>query len=75
LSLRFSQAELVELTDYQQPARQLEELHRRGFWRAVRSRVTGQVVLERAHYDAVCAGADRQTPTPTLRPIPKLRSV
>lgn len=39
-----------------QPSRQLAELHRRGFWRA-RLGVDHQVVLERAHYEAVCAGA------------------
>lgn len=39
-----------------QPRRQLGELHRRGFWRA-RLGADGRVVLEHAHYQAVCAGA------------------
>jgi hypothetical protein len=42
---------------YQRPADQLRALHARGFYRAYRSKVTGQVVLERPHYDAVCQGA------------------
>ncbi len=56
----FSFVELVELTGYEQASRQLEELHERGFWRA-RIRRDGRVVLERPHYEAVCAGA---TPAP-----------
>lgn len=38
-----------------QPRRQLTELHKRGFWRA-RLGVDGRVLLETAHYQAVCAG-------------------
>lgn len=49
-------AELVALTGYSQPAKQLDELRRQGFWRARRN-ILGLVVLERAHYDAVCHGA------------------
>jgi hypothetical protein len=41
------------------------ELHRQGFSRARRDRL-GRLVLERAHYDAVCAGA-------VVRPKPKVR--
>lgn len=41
---------------YKRPAEQLRELHRRGFYRAYRSKVTGQVVVERPHYDAVATG-------------------
>jgi hypothetical protein len=44
---------------YTQAAKQLEELLRQGFWRARRARVTGEIILERAHYEAVCAGRDR----------------
>jgi hypothetical protein len=37
-----------------QKQKQLEELHAQGF---VRARIShGQLVLERAHYEAVCAG-------------------
>lgn len=67
--------ELRELTGYSQPAAQLAELHRQGFWRARRN-VLGSVVLERAHYDAVAAGRQDAGPTreqPALRP-PRLRS-
>lgn len=58
------------------PRRQLTELHRMGFWRA-RLGVHGKVVLERAHYDAVCAGAlpgaapARDTSRPQLQPVRK----
>lgn len=41
---------------YAQPARQLRELHKRGFWRATRSLLTGKVILERPHYEAVTRG-------------------
>jgi hypothetical protein len=56
LTLTLTPAELHALTSYTQPARQLDELHRQGFARARRDRF-GRVILERAHYDAVCAGA------------------
>lgn len=55
-ALRLSAAELEQLTAYRQPAAQLAELHRQGFTRARLDRL-GRVVLERAHYHAVCAGA------------------
>lgn len=67
-------AELVDITGFRQPSRQLAELHRQGFWRARRAPITGRVILERAHYDAVCAGADRQQSAPSLRAAPALRS-
>lgn len=59
---------------YDQPRRQLDELHARGFWRARLSRFN-EVILERAHYEAVCAGAvepgrePRDTAQPTLQPV------
>ena len=55
--LRLSEDELIELTDYRQPKRQLETLRAAGFWRARISDVGGRVILEREHYEAVCAGA------------------
>jgi len=60
---------------YTRPGHQLAELHRQGFWRARRSAMTGQVVLERAHYEAVCAGADLQPTTGRggSRPGPEAR--
>jgi len=58
---------------YEQPRRQLAELHAQGFWRARLSR-SHDVILERAHYEAVCAGAlvPRGDTCHTARP--KLRS-
>lgn len=63
--LLLSDAELVALTDYRQHAAQLDELRRQGFTRARRDRM-GRVVLERAHFLAVCAGACEPS-TPALR--------
>ena len=57
--------ELESVTGYKTPKRQVKELRRQGFYRA-RIAVAGNVILERAHYDAVCAG---ETPAkaPTVR--------
>jgi hypothetical protein len=71
--LILSAKEIETLTDYTQPAAQLRELYRQGFWRARRSKVTGQVILERAHYEAVCTDGStkkgrRGPSTPELRP-------
>ena len=68
--LVLSAEEIAELTGYRQPARQLQELQRRGFTRARRGSV-GQVILERAHYEAVCSG--RVAANDPGRPRPKLR--
>lgn len=58
-----------------QPRRQLTELHERGFWRA--RLIRGRVILERAHYEAVCSGAlppgDRSADT--SRPKPQLHAI
>ncbi|WP_058644558.1 hypothetical protein [Pseudacidovorax intermedius] len=73
--LVLSPDELVQVTGgYRRAHEQHEELIRQGFWRARRSRLTGEVILERAHYLAVCAGgrADRESAgqsEPRLRPI------
>lgn len=48
-------ATLKKITGYQQPAKQLAELKEQGFYRARINRL-GVLVLERAHYEAVCAG-------------------
>lgn len=61
-----SRDELKALTGYEQPSRQLAELHRRGFVRAYMGR--HGLVLERAHYEAVCRG-DVERKRPTVRPI------
>ena len=65
--IALSDQELVELTGYKQPAKQLAELKRQGFWRARRS-ILGAVVLERIHYEAVSQGADAQPSGQRRRP-------
>lgn len=61
-SFTLSKAELYAITGYKLAAPQLEALHRAGFYRARRERNgTGDVILERAHYDAVCAGISQPT--------------
>ena len=57
--------ELERVTGYKTHKRQMQELHRQGFYRA-RIAATGNVILERAHYDAVCAG-DKPAKEPTVR--------
>ena len=73
VDLTLSADELLAITGYTMAAKQVEELRRQGFWRARRN-AAGAVVLERRHYEAVCAGAGAPTPddgprlrTPTLR--------
>ena len=70
-SIVLSAQELVDLTGYHQPAAQLAELLRRGYWRASRYPTTGKVRLERAHYEAVARGADA---APASGRRPKLRT-
>ncbi len=53
--LVLSPAELRALTGYARPGDQVDELQRQGFTRARRAR-DGSVILERAHYEAVCRG-------------------
>ena len=65
MSIILSSDELAGVTGYRTPKRQLEELHRQGFYRA-RISAAGNVILERAHYDAVCAG-DKPAKEPTVR--------
>ncbi len=73
MNLTLSPEELRMLTGYQQPVRQLDELRRQGYWRARRS-VLGSVILERAHYEAVCRGERQQADqTQTTRPRLKLK--
>lgn len=61
--------------ELEQPQRQLEELRRQGFWRVRLSR-SHRVILERAHYEAVCAGAVRPTTNQQgERDRPALRAV
>lgn len=66
-----SPAEVVLVAGgYKRPAEQLRELHRLGFWRARRAKVTGEVVLERPHFEAVSSGAaaGAAASQPKLRP-------
>lgn len=67
--LLLSDAELVALTGYKRASEQIAELHRQGFVRARKS-MAGGVILERAHYEAVCRGPQVQAPKvrkPTVR--------
>ena len=50
MSLVLSPSELADLTGYEQPCRQLDVLHKRGFSRAFIGRKG--VILERVHYEA-----------------------
>jgi hypothetical protein len=54
--LLLSQDEITDVTGYRKPALQVRELHSRGFVRA-RVNVLNRVVLERAHFEAVCSSA------------------
>lgn len=67
-TITLTPAELEHLTGYKQPTQQLNVLHRRGFHRAFMAR-TGGVVLERAHYDAVCRGQQGSTQPQPLRTV------
>ena len=61
--------ELRELTGYRSAARQLDELRRQGYHRARRAPISGRVILERAHYEAVSSGsAPQHSQAPSLRP-------
>lgn len=66
-ALTFTNDELRELTGYVRQAEQLRALHEQGFWRA-RRLITGRVILERSHYEAVCRGLDDDPQTPGLLP-------
>jgi hypothetical protein len=55
-ALTLSPEQLAALTGYKRQAEQLAELHRRGYSRAYRDRL-GRVVLTRAHFESVEAGA------------------
>ena len=75
MTLRLTPAEIDELTPgLILPAAKLRELHRRGYWRAWIAR-DRSIVLERAHVEAVAAGAlppgarPADTGRPQLRPV------
>jgi uncharacterized protein DUF4224 len=68
-SITLTYLEIVELTGFRQPRRQLAELHRRGFNRAFLN-VAGRVVLTRAHYESIEAQRnDRDDNRPQLRSV------
>lgn len=71
LPLTLSQSEVQLLTGYKIPSKQLQELRLRGFSRAYQNR-SGKIIVERAHFEAVAAGAAPQGPEggdePKLRP-------
>lgn len=58
MAATLSPEEIKDLTGYTWPSKQLRDLHRQGFWRARRCLVTGRVILERPHYEAVSRGQD-----------------
>lgn len=64
-SVTLSADEIFELTGYRRPADQLKELQRRGFSRATINRL-GRVIVERAHYQAVC-GMHMERARPRVR--------
>lgn len=72
-NLVLTEDELHAVTGYRQPAAQLRALHALGCWLARRSPVTGHVILDRAHYEAVCQGADKPADTAPRR-TPMLRA-
>lgn len=74
MSITLLPKELEAITGYKRPGDQLVELQRQGFMRARRSRTTGDIILERAHYDAVCAGA-KPDHRPRVRSTVMLRAV
>lgn len=78
MDLTLSQAEIQRVSGgYKRAGDQLRELHRQGFYRARIGKVTREVILERAHYDAVCAGtgpANQETFRPQVKP-PSLQRV
>ena len=73
MDAKMSPAEIIDISGgYVRHSEQLRELLKMGFWRARRSRVTGAVILERAHYEAVCRGerAPAGKPSrPQLQPV------
>lgn len=65
--LVMSDAEVEALTRYKRQAEQLAELQRRGFHRARIAR-DGTLILERAHYEAVCTAGTSAAREPRVRP-------
>lgn len=57
MSAILSETEIAEITGYKRHAAQVMELRRQGFFRARRGPVSGHVIVERQHYEAICGGA------------------
>ncbi|WP_295380422.1 hypothetical protein [uncultured Pseudacidovorax sp.] len=67
-TITLSATEIIAIAGgYLRASDQVRELQRQGFWRA-RKGVRGEVVLEREHYRAVCAGARFGKVAPEERP-------
>lgn len=61
---------------YKRPADQLRALHALGFHRARLGKLTRRVILERPHYEAVCAGrelASNDAHQPKVRPLRRVK--
>ena len=67
MSATLDKSEIHHVTGYTRAADALAELLRQGFYRARRSPSDGAVILERPHYDAVCAGAAGPANEPRVR--------
>ena len=65
--LILSPDELHALTGSKRAAAQLAALKQRGFWRAYVNN-GGRLILERAHYEAVCRGGDVERKRPQITP-------
>lgn len=73
--LTLTEQEIVRLSGgYTRQHEQLRELHKLGYYRARRGMVTGEVILERAHVEAVASGLAPANES-QLRNRPKLRAV
>lgn len=69
-----SRAEIESVTGYRRPSEQLAELKKRGFYRARRSPTTGAVILERPHYEAICATGGKAANDASASAGPKVRT-
>lgn len=61
--------EIRAITGFSQAPKQLDELKRQGFWRA--RIAASRVILERSHYEAVCAAGNPARRGPKVKPISK----
>jgi len=73
-SMVLRQEEIKDITGYKRPGDQLAELKAQGFYRARHHPVTGKVILERAHYEHVCAGGAEPANEPQVQPLSRKRA-